>query len=214
MRVLNYLAGVLLTGSAFFPSLTASQPPGRPPDLMVTLNREAEATDPAGIHDYSQHLIQLLVVAKSAGPAYAASLADRLARAELMGRQGRRKLISEADIAQAFNALMRETGAPHTLTANIDAVHSNRVAFEGALPSVISQKANGSLCNPGEAVWVVSMLIANVGRPAAPSTELDHNPHVGAGAPPVQRHLELFSARHSRSEVAEVFDHLFNHLQI
>jgi hypothetical protein len=180
---------------------------------METLNKEARASDPAGIHEYSQHLIQILVT-NGTDSAFGASLTDRLARAEIMARQGSRRLISEADIAQAFNAFLRETGAPNALTANVDAVHSNRVAFEGALPSVISQKANGSLCNPGEAVWVVSMLIANIGRSTAPPSQLGHEPHFGAGAAPVQRHLELFYARHSRSEVAKAFDHLLNHLRI
>jgi hypothetical protein len=181
--------------------------------LIETLNKEAETNDPARIHEYTRHLI-LILVGNGANSGLAASLTGRLERAELMARQGNRKPISEADIAQAFNALMRETGAPNTLNTNIEAVHSNRVAFESALPSVISQKANGSSCNPGEAVWVVSMLIANDGRSTAPSSQLDHETHVGAGSSPVQRHLERFFAKRSKSEVAEVFGHLFIHLQI
>jgi hypothetical protein len=205
---------VLIALSSLFGALPVVAQPPAPPNTLETLNKEAQASDPAGIHEYSQHLIRILEITHK-DSAFVGSLTDRLARAELMARQGKRKLISEADIAHAFNALMRETGAPNTLTASVGAVHSNRVGFEGTLPAVISQRANGSLCNPGEAVWVVSMLIANVGRPAAPPSEPEHEPRfVAGGAPPVQRHLELFYANHSQSDVAEAFEHLFNHLHI
>jgi hypothetical protein len=107
-----------------------------------------------------------------------------------MARQGKRKLISEADIALAFNNLMKETGAPDSLRANDAAIKEARGAFEIRLPALISRQKNGPYCNPGEAVWVISMLVANVGRPPAPSSQSDHEPHFSAGAPPVQQHLE------------------------
>jgi hypothetical protein len=127
-----------------------------------------------------------------------------------MAKHKKRKLIAEADIAQAFNTLMREIGAPNSFVADIDTVHRNRVAFESSLPEMLSQKSNGSYCNPGEAVFVVSMLIENVGRPAEPSSQLDLKAHVSAGVSPVRQHLELFYARHSQSEVKEAFNQLFN----
>ncbi len=191
----------------------ASQPSPQPPNMMDMLNKEAKANDIAGIHAYSQDLVRMLV-GNSAGPATAASLTDRLARAEFMARNGKRKLIPEADIAQAFNALMTEIGAPNSLAANIDAVHSNRIAFESSLPAMISQKENGNYCNPGEAVFVLEMMIENVGRPLAPTPDSAPKTFVAAINPPVRVRLEQFSANHSRSEVTEIFNRLFNVFRI
>jgi hypothetical protein len=214
MGKLKCQALALAMCASFFPLTAVSQPVSpKPPNMIETLNKEAEANDPEGIHAYSQHLIQI-VVGNGVSPAYAAALSSRLATAESMARQGRRKLISEADIALAFNNLMKETGAPGLLRANDAAIKEARGAFEIRLPALISRQKNGPYCNPGEAVWVISMLVANVGRSPAPSSQLDHKTHFVAGAPPVQQHLEIFYAKHSQSKVAEAFEHLFNDLQI
>jgi len=207
------LALALVIGVIFIPQTAISQPVPKHPNMMGTLNKEAEASDSAGIHAYSQDLVQMLV-GNSTGPAYAASLSDRLARAEFMARHGKRKLISEAGIAQAFSVLMREIGAPNSFATDIDAVHSNRIAFESFLPAMISQKENGSYCNPGEAVFVLEMMIENVGRPLAPTPDSAPKAFVAAIKPPVRVRLEQFYANHSRSEVTEVFNHLFNIFQI
>jgi hypothetical protein len=152
-----------------------------------------------------------MLLGNSAGPDYAASLSDRLSRAELMTRQEKRKLISEADIARAFNNLMSETGAPDSLRADDAAVKAGRAAFEKEMPALISQQRNGTYCNPGEAVFIVSMLIENIGRSATPSSQSDHNAHVSSGHPaPVRTHLALFCANHSRSDVTKLFNRLFN----
>jgi len=182
--------------------------------MMETLNKEAEATNPDGIHAYSEDLIQMLAGVRGGGAAYAGSLTDRLARAELEARSGKRKLISEADIAQAFNTLMKEIGASDSFTADINAVHNNRMAFESTLPAMNSQKKNGSYCNPGEAVYVLELMIENVGRPRTPTPDAGRDTFVAGINPPVRVHLELFSARHSKSEVKEVFNRLFNAFQI
>ena len=203
----------LVIGVVCIPQTAISQPASKPPDMMGTLNREAQASDSVGIHAYSQDLVQMLV-GTSTGPAYAASLSERLARAEFMARHGQRKLISEADIAQAFMALMREIGAPKSLVADISSVHSNRIAFQSSLPAMISQKDNGRYCNPGEAIFVLEMMIENVGRPLAQTPGSVPKAFVAAIKPPVRVRLEQFYANHSRSEVTEVFNHLFNVFQI
>jgi len=205
---------VSLMGLAFIPLLAVSQTLPRPPNMMETLNKEAEATNPDGIHAYSEDLIQMLAGVRGGGAAYAGSLTDRLARAELEARSGKRKLISEADIAQAFNTLMKEIGASDSFTADINAVHNNRMAFESTLPAMNSQKKNGSYCNPGEAVYVLELMIENVGRPRTPTPDAGRDTFVAGINPPVRVHLELFSARHSKSEVKEVFNRLFNAFQI
>jgi hypothetical protein len=79
---------------------------------------------------------------------------------------------------------------------------------------MISQKKNGSYCNPGEAVYVLELMIENIGRPLAPTHDSAPNTFVAGINPPVRVSLEQFSANHSRSEVTAVFNHLFNIFQI
>jgi hypothetical protein len=214
LNALKCLAVSLVIGLALSPEQAASQPSPQPLNMMDTLNIEAKASDPTGIHAYSKDLIQMLAGVRGGGVVYADSLTDRLARAELEARQGKRKLISEADIAKAFNELMREIGASNSFVADIDTVHSNRIVFESALPAMISQKKNGSYCNPGEAVYVLELMIENVGRPLTPTPDSAPNTFAAGINPPVHVRLELFSARHSQSEVICAFNHLFNVFQI
>jgi hypothetical protein len=204
---------VLLICLGCTPFKTDSQPPDCAQNLLCLLNQEAAANDPKGIHRYSEDLVKL-IVPNYVGQGYTGSLADRLAKAEQAAHEGRAKLVPEAAVAQAFNDLMKDTDAPKWLRADIPAVERARRAFEKEMPAVISRDKDGDSCYPGEAVWIISMLIANTGRPTAPSAQPDQEPHFGAGTPPAQRHLDLFYARHSGPQVAEVFDHLFNHLQI
>jgi len=214
LNALKCLAVSLVIGLALSAVQATSQPSPQPPNTMDTLNKEAEAIDPAGIHAYSNDLIQMLAGVRGGGVVYADSLTDRLARAELEARQGKRKLISEADIAKAFNNLMSEIGAPDSLKADIAEVEKERDAFKKELPAMISQEKNGSYCNPGEAVYVLELMIENVGRPLTPTPDSAPNTFTTGINPPVRVRLELFSARHSQSEVKEVFNSLFNVFQI
>jgi hypothetical protein len=215
MNVLKYFAFALILCSAFYSAQATSQPSSQPPNMMDTLNKEAKASDPAGIHNYSQQLIQMFPAVRGGGDAYADSLTERLAKAELLAKQKKRKLISEAEIAQAFNLLVRETGAPDLLRADIETVHKNRAGFANALPAMISLKSNGSYCNPGEAVYLLELLIANIGRPTVSFSQSDHKPYTSVGSPPtVEGNLDLFCARHSQTEVAKIFNHLFKVFQI
>jgi hypothetical protein len=214
MGTLKFLAVALVLCSVLGPVRVALQPSPQPPNMMDTLNKEAEASDPDGIHIYSQHLIQMLVVSNSAGPAYATSLSDRLARAEVMARQGKRKLISEADIAQAFNQLMKETGAPDSYKADVADVEELRGEFAKILPALFTREKNGSYCNPGEAVYVLELLIENVARPHTPIPENAPKMRLSIGKATVQEYLEVFFARHSVPENKTVLNHLFKVFQI
>jgi hypothetical protein len=216
MGVLKFLAIALIMGSAFCPARAASQPKPQPPNEMDILNKEAGASDPEGIHKYSENLIHWLdwQIGSAAGQEYEASVIDRLARAELKARQGKRKLISEAEIAQAFNQLMRETGAPDTFTADVAAVESARSESEKQLPALITRKKNGSYCNPGETIHIFMLLIHNVARPPEPPIQ-GNLPQVRvARFAPVQQHLRIYFARHSVPENKTVLNHLFNAFQI
>jgi len=219
MDALKFLAVALVLSLTFCPAQAASQHPPQPPtqpppqNEMDILNMEAGASDPEGIHKYSEDLIHRLI-GTAAGPEYEASVIDRLARAEMKARQGKRKLISEAEIAQAFNQLMRETGAPDTFTADVAAVESERNALEKRLPALITRKKNGIYCNPGETIYILVLLIQHVARPPDPPIQ-GSLPQVRPGPyVPVQQHLMIFFARHSVSVNKTVLNHLFKVFQI
>lgn len=213
MDALKILAVALVLCSACCPAQIASQRSPQPPNMVDALNKEAEASDPEGIHKYSEGLIHGLV-GTSAGPAYEKSVTDRLARAELMARQGKRKLISEADIAQAFNQLMRETGAPDSYKADVAVVEELRGEFAKILPVLFTREKNGSYCNPCEAIYILGLLKANVARTHTPVPENAPRMHMTMEPVPVEQHLNSYFARHSISENKTVLNHLFNAFHI
>jgi hypothetical protein len=196
---------VPIAGLIFIPLTVASQTPSGTPNMMDTLNKEAEASDPVGIHAYCKHLIQMLPGIRGGGDAYADSLTDRLARAEMMTRHGKRKLITEIEIVKAFNDLMRQTGAPSSLKADLDSVESERRGWKKQLPAMISREKNGTNCYPGESVYILETLIENIGMPPTPLSS--SGPSVfGPGMPPARVHLLQYYASHSRTD----FIHLLN----
>jgi len=202
---LKILVVALFISSALFPARSLSQAPARPPNLIETLNKEARATDPAGIRNYSQDLIHLLPGVRSAGAAYTDSLTDRLATAETMARHGNRKLISEIEIAKAVNDLMRQTGAPASLKADLNSVEQARNGWEKQMPALISREKNGTYCYPGESVYILETLIENVGRLPTPLSS--SGPSVfGAGMPPTRVHLMQYYASHSRTDIIRLFN--------
>jgi hypothetical protein len=99
------------------------------------------------------------------GDDFAANLTDRLAQAEESARAGHGKLVSESDVARAFNDLMRSVGAPPTLRTDEAAIRKFRehAAAIKAFPALFSADRNGANCNPGEAVFLISLLISGEG---------------------------------------------------
>jgi hypothetical protein len=215
MRQLKNLASALAVGLALCPLVVVSQEPAHPPNLMETLNKEAEATDPAGIHKYCQHLIQLLVGDKT-GKAYAATLADRLARAETMARHGKSKLIPEADVARSFNDLMKQIGAPASLHTDEAWVKKFRAGPLAAspVPALITADRNGVDCNPGEAVFLLFLLIYNNGSfddRLPHGLKMEDLPRVSiSGRPQTEPTssglLSTYDSQHPRSDTIKVFD--------
>lgn len=133
-------------------------------DLFCLFNQEAAASSPAGIHKYSDDLIGLLALPDT-GKSYTNSLANRLAKAEQMARTGKGKLVPEANVALAFNELMKKVGASPAFMTDADSVWSFReyAASHNAFPALFSAKHNGTNCNPGEAVFLLYLLITNNG---------------------------------------------------
>lgn len=203
----------LLLGSAIYPKAASSQASVRPMAVLETLNKEAAAADtPEGLKDYSQHLIQMLV-GDQLGTAYVTSLSDRLARAELMARHGKRKLISEDEVAQSFNSLMKQVVAPQSLMANERTVHQFRIALQATSPALTAVDKNESHCNPSEAVFLLVLLLTNNGTlpehlPSAIKPEdLPRQVLSVHDAPDARTLIFFYSSQHPRIESVKMFDH-------
>ena len=99
------------------------------------------------------------------GENYAAKLADRLARTEQSARTGNEKLVAESDVVRAFNDLMKEIGGPSSLRTDEASLRRFRehAAAIKAFPALFSADRNGTNCNPGEAVFLLSLLISDNG---------------------------------------------------
>jgi hypothetical protein len=121
------------------------------------LDREAQASDPTGIHQFSEDLIGL-VVPEQTGNDYLNSFADRLASAEEMAREGKGKLVPETKIVQVFNDTMRKIGAPFkTDEATVMKFREHSIAVP-SLPALLTANRNGTNCSPAEAVFLFYML--------------------------------------------------------
>ncbi len=162
-------------------SSRASQVSPLCPHIQFCLfDQEAAVNDPAGIHKYSRDLVDLvlpnqMIYGRSPsgrmeefehellGEDYAADLADRLARAEQTARTGNGRLVPEASVVKAFNDLMQGIAAPPSMRADIAAIHSFRehAASLKAFPALLSADRNGTNCNPGEAVFLLYLLLSN-----------------------------------------------------
>jgi hypothetical protein len=164
MKALKYIAATLVTGLALCSSLTAQQPPHCAQILFCLVNQEATASDPAGIHKYSEDVIEAIVPLE-VGKTGFGSFTDRLAQAEQKARAGQGKLVPEANVVRAFNELMAKIGALPSMKADEASMHSfsEYAAAIKAFPALFSADRNGTNCNPGEAVFLLSLLISEDG---------------------------------------------------
>jgi hypothetical protein len=164
MWKLKFLASALVVGLTSCPLLAGQNPPRRATSVPDLFNQEAASSDPAGIHKYSEDLIGL-IVPPEAKKADFEPLADRLARTEQVARTGKGKLVAEADVVRAFNELMVKIGAPSSLRADEASMRRFRehaVSIK-AFPALLSADRNGTNCNPGEAVFLLYLLISDDG---------------------------------------------------
>jgi hypothetical protein len=178
MTLLKRSARVLLVGLVFCPLLAGQLCRSEheypcvldsfmwPYPVVIQFDQEAKASDPAGIHEYSDDLTWFLVrdqVSKD----YRSQLTDRLAKAEQAAREGKGRLIPEADVVSVFNDMMRRVGAPSTVRAGEDAIHAFRqqIVDVPSLPALFSASRNGTYCYPGEAVFLLYTLIVYSGVP-------------------------------------------------
>jgi len=104
------------------------------------LDREAQASDPAGIHQFSEDLIGLVVPAQ-AGNDYLNSITDRLASAEELTREGKGKLVPETEVVRVFNETMQRIGAPFkTDEATVRKFREHSIAVP-SLPALLTRIA-------------------------------------------------------------------------
>lgn len=226
MKRLKCLAVVLILCFVFCPPLAGQHPVRRATSVPDLFNQEAAASDPAGIHKYSEGLIEL-IVPPGAERLDIEPLANRLARAEQMARSGKGKLVPEADVVRAFNELMAEVGAPPSLRADEASMRRFReyaVSIK-AFPALFTADRNGTNCNPGEAVFLLYLLITNDGTlpkqylySAQILTQLDDQRNEGGrsfGVARVEilgssasRLLSSYSSHHNRNATIGLFNNL------
>jgi hypothetical protein len=223
MMGLKYLVAILATGLAFSSLLAGQQPPHCAQILFCLVNQEATATDPAGIHKYSEGLIEA-IVPPGAGKEGFEPLANRLAQAEQKARAGQGKLVPETNVVRAFNELMTRIGAPASLKTDVASIHRFRehAATIKAFPALFSADRNGTNCNPGEAVFLLSLLISedgvlhekNLDTSQALSQPYNKQSRGGFGvfgieiAPDSQRLLSSYISGHKRNETIALFNNL------
>lgn len=193
MKVLKCFAVAFFIGFAFISPMAGQQPPRRAYTTPDLFNQEAEASDPAGIQKYSKDLIGL-VVPDRAGNDYINSLSDRLANAEQLAREGKGKLIPEAEIVRSYNNLMKQIGAKTTYYADETAMRNFRTHSIAvpALPALITANRNGTNCYPGEAVYLLYMLISGDG--AIPEGYLDNLVAMNQAIEHPEEHKFFFAA--------------------
>jgi hypothetical protein len=159
------------------------------------------------------------------GEKYAANLADRLARAEQTARTGNGKLVAVSDVVRAFNDLMKEVGAPPSVRTDENAVQKFRehAAAINAFPALFSANRNGTNCYPGEAVFLLGLLImgngvldeGNLDMDVAlmhPEAERNENRMafgvVTARAPDSRQLILSYPADHGRHAGISLFNHV------
>jgi hypothetical protein len=181
-------------------------------ELIQSLIKEAQAADTEeGMEDYSKLLIKMLV-GDQAGAAYATALSHRLAVSELMARHGKRKLIPESSVAQAFNELMKQVGAGPAppIETNPLIVHQLRVAVYNTSPVLSSLDSHSSECLPSEAVFLMWLLCVNDGAFSIPIPPGGAKPGVSIrqNAPIASSLIYRYSASHSHFETVKLYDHV------
>lgn len=183
-------------------------------NLAEVLNGQAGSSDAKGIREYSHHLVQL-VVGENKDKRLAAELSARLAKVEMLARTGNAKLASETDIAQSFNGLMEQIGAPDSMRVDGAAVHQFRLGplATSPLPHLISLDRNGKYCYPGEAVFLLVLLITNTpptddGLPVGAKPEARMVGTMRASGENARSLLFAYVSKHSRKDTNTLFNNM------
>ena len=147
----------LITGSNIFSQTTM---PLRGP-LLPQLDTLASATDSAT--DRARYISTLMTLAGGAKlrEPFASTFSKRFMLDEERVRKGKQSLVSELAVSMAFNRLAEVIKSPARV--DVDAVHHLRTALASQAPHLITLKASPAGCNPGEAIFLIYLLVANDG---------------------------------------------------
>ena len=129
--------------------------------IFQTLTEQADLSNTDnGLKLYCQTLIKILTGA-APGDAYGDMLSYRLYMAQRMTLDSKKHLVSENDVARAFNLMMAKVIPKKTpaIKTTIEEVHSTRVFLSHVAPTLTSVQTNNSTCYPSEAVLLVHLLI-------------------------------------------------------
>ncbi len=226
----------ILFGTALCPVMIGQEPAWRPfnsrqPYTTIDdmLNKDAQASDSASIQYYGEDLAHL-IVPDQAGTEYRKSFADRLAKAEQAARERKRKLVPESNIVEAFNALMKKVGAPTFIRANRDKLHQFRThaSTVGALPAIITANQNDTECYPGEAVFILWVLVNTDGsakesyldalielsRPAERGAQFATSVEVSEDLMKGLSFLAAYETNHPQNQITRLFNDLAKKLGI
>ncbi len=137
-------------------------------NVGAMLNKDAEASDPAGIHYFAEDLAHFLLPERT-GDRYINRFAERLAKAEQEAREGKRKPIPDTQVAEAFNEVVQKAHLP-VMPASLSDLRSlrndPRIAKE--YPALLTADRNGTNCTPGEAVYLLAVLLEKDAYPVPP----------------------------------------------
>jgi hypothetical protein len=160
--------------------------------VIEGLDREAAIDTPQGIDQYSKHLIELLL-GERAARLEPGVLNQRLARAEAMARNGKRRPIPYSIVAEAFNQMMQTISAPDSMRTTEEQVGALRTSLATVAPHLISIKTNRTACSPGEALFLIFQLVTNDGAAQGETTAPSPLPRMEIRSAPRPSALALLS---------------------
>jgi hypothetical protein len=168
----------------------------------------AEAADTAeGSKAYGRQLAEMLL--SETGDSYIDSFAGRLSAADLLARQGKRKLIPEGVVADAFNDMMKTVHS--SLRTDASVVHQLRATLHAISPSLSTVDSHNSVCLPSEAVNLFIQLLMHNGTlenlcPARPDATGRLVQHSCPGTLNANLAIRRYVSSHSRSQNEALYD--------
>ena len=181
-------------------------PPESPAGLLIAEAEAAGAQE--GNQEYAKHLTEMFVTSRT-GDAYIDAFSSRLSTADLMARRGKRGLIPESVVAQAFNDLMKETGGSYQTDANI--VHQLRITLSEVSPALSTVTSHDSECLPSEAVEIMVQLLSHDGVLRGPCPPMkpgvpERNARGCAEGPDADALVFAYMSSHPRSRRQAVYE--------
>lgn len=132
--------------------------------VIQNLISEAQAArmSPSSARVYMDHLNSLFISPR-AGNGVIAAMSTRLESAENLARAGKRPLVNEDAIVQAFDGLIAHVSGSSSQTSRTsnESVHHLRLALRDMSPSLSTVDSNPTRCMPSEAILVLVFLVWN-----------------------------------------------------